>query len=66
MNISPLTVKELRLNDLKIDRVSEIMSAKIKDITIVEYAFKYNKVIITQDLDFSMLLAVLGKKSQVY
>lgn len=60
MNISPLTVEELRKKGWDIVRVSEIMSVKTKDIEILIFAKKNNKVLISQDLDFSMLLAVGG------
>lgn len=60
MNISPLTVDELRKKGWDIVRVSEIMSVKTKDIEILIFAKKNNKVLISQDLDFSMLLAVGG------
>ena len=60
MNISPLTVGKLRKLGWNIVRVSEIMDVKTKDIKLINYARKNNKVFITQDLDFSMLLAVSG------
>ena len=60
MNISPLTVDRLRKLGWNIIRVSEIMDVKTKDIKLINYARKNNKVFITQDLDFSMLLAVSG------
>ena len=60
MNISPLTVDKLRKLGWNIVRVSEIMDVKTKDIKLINYARKNNKVFITQDLDFSMLLAVSG------
>ena len=58
MNISPITVEQLKKRGWGIVRVSEVMDSKSKDITIIAYAREHNKVIITQDLDFSMLLAV--------
>ena len=60
MNISPLTVNELRKLGWNIVRVSEIMSPKAKDIEILNFARTHNKVLITQDIDFSVLLAVGG------
>lgn len=57
MNISPLTVNQLRKLGWNIVRVSELMNIRSKDIEILVYAQKYNKVLITQDLDFSLLLA---------
>lgn len=60
MNISPITVEQLRQQGLNIIRVSEIMKSNSKDKEILAYARDNNKVLITQDLDFSMLLAVGG------
>jgi predicted nuclease of predicted toxin-antitoxin system len=60
MNISPLTVGDLRRLGWSIVRVSEIMDSKSKDIAILTYAREHNKVVITQDLDFSSLLALGG------
>ena len=60
MNIAPLTVRQLRKLGWKIIRVSDAMDNSSKDIDILEYALDNDKVIITQDLDFSMLLAVGG------
>jgi predicted nuclease of predicted toxin-antitoxin system len=58
MNISPLTVKDLRMLGWNIVRIPEIMDSKSKDIYILTYARDHNKVVITQDLDFSSLLAL--------
>lgn len=60
MNISPLTLEDLRKLGWEIVRVSEVMDKRSKDVEILEYARSHNKVVITQDLDFSMLLAVGG------
>ena len=60
MNISPLTVEQLRQQGWNIIRVSEIMNSNSKDKEVLAYARDNNKVLITQDLDFSMLLAVGG------
>lgn len=60
MNTSPLTVGRLKKIGWDIIRVSEIMDVKTSDIKIINYAREKNKVFITQDLDFSMLLAVSG------
>ena len=62
MNISPLTVEGLRKIGWNIIRVSEILDRKTKDIEILTYAQDHNKVLITQDLDFSTLLALRGFK----
>jgi predicted nuclease of predicted toxin-antitoxin system len=55
MNISPLTVEHLRGRGWNITRVSEVMAKGSKDIDILLYAQKQNKVVIKQDLDFSNL-----------
>jgi len=60
MNISPLTVEQLRTYGWNIARVSEVMDKGSKDIDILIYAQKQNKVLITQDLDFSTILALSG------
>ena len=60
MNISPLTVSQLKGRGWNIIRVSEVMDKSTKDLDLLEYARRHDMVIITQDLDFSMLLAVKG------
>ncbi len=60
MNISPLTVEQLKKHGWNIVRVPEVMSRGSKDIDILIYAQKQNKVVITQDLDFSAILALRG------
>ena len=60
MNISPLTIGELKELGWKIVRVSDVMDRKSKDLEILSYAREHRKVVITQDLDFSLLLAVQG------
>ena len=60
MNISPITVEALRNHGWDITRVSEVMDEKSKDIDVLVYAQKQNKVVITQDLDFSQILALRG------
>lgn len=60
MNISPLTVEEIRNKGWDIVRVNEVMDVRSKDNEILAYARELDKVIITHDLDFSLLLAVGG------
>ncbi|HZX47767.1 MAG TPA: DUF5615 family PIN-like protein [Nitrospirota bacterium] len=60
MNISPLTVEELSSKGWDIVRVNEIMDVRSTDIEILTYAREHDKVIITHDLDFSLLLAIRG------
>lgn len=57
MNISPLTVLALRSLGYAIIRVSEKLPIDAPDDAILEFARLENRVIITQDLDFSRLLA---------
>lgn len=57
MNISPITVERLRGLSWNIIRVAESMDKTSKDIKVLDYARDHNKVVITQDLDFSALLA---------
>ena len=52
MNISPLTVAHLKDRGWDILRVSEVMDQSTKDLVILGYAREYDKIIITQDLDF--------------
>jgi len=60
MNISSLTVNELKKLGWNIVRVSEILEVQTSDIELLSFAREHNKVLITQDLDFSALLAVGG------
>lgn len=60
MNISPQTVLALQQHGWDIIRVSQILAANASDMEILDVARRENQVVITQDLDFSMLLAVGG------
>ena len=60
MNISPITVETLRNDGWDIIRVSKVMDERSKDIDVLLYAQKQNRVVITQDLDFSEILALKG------
>ena len=60
MNLSPLTVNQLKEKGWEIIRVSEVMDVRTDDIDILNYAREHNQVVITNDLDFSELLAVNG------
>ncbi|MEW6356689.1 MAG: DUF5615 family PIN-like protein [Planctomycetota bacterium] len=61
MNISPQTVEWLRGEGWDIVRVSYILPAKAPDIDVLGYARRDERVLVTQDLDFSTLLAVSGQ-----
>lgn len=58
MNVSPVTVADLRQSGWDIIRVSEVPAAKSKDDVILHYAREQQRIVITQDLDFSMILAI--------
>lgn len=58
MNVSPLTVNDLRSAGWAIVRVSSHLAANASDSTILAFARQHDYVIITQDLDFSALLAL--------
>ena len=60
MNLSPLTVKDLRADGFDMIRVSDVMPGSTSDQKILLYARKENRVIVTQDLDFSQLVAISG------
>lgn len=60
MNISPETVKSLRGEGWDIIRVSDLLPANASDQKVLELARKEDRVIVTQDLDFSALLALGG------
>jgi len=60
MNISPISVRDLRNDGWSIIRVSEVLAADSADDLILDYAREHGLVIITHDLDFSRLLAVGG------
>lgn len=63
MNLSPQTVWALQQDGLEIIRVSDVMPGTAKDRDILLYARQQDRVIITQDLDFSRLIAIAGYAS---
>jgi len=63
VHISPLTVAVLKLQGYDILRSTDLLPATAADIDILELARVEGRIIITQDLDFSMLIAV-GKYNQ--
>jgi predicted nuclease of predicted toxin-antitoxin system len=63
VHISPKTVGDLQKQGYEIIRSSEVLPANAPDINILEFARTENWVVLTQDLDFSMLV-VLSKYSQ--
>jgi predicted nuclease of predicted toxin-antitoxin system len=58
MNLSPKTVAALRLHGYEIIRVSQLLPTNASDLAILDLAQQENRVVVTQDLDFSMLLAL--------
>ena len=60
MNISPQTVTSLRQQGWNIIRIPEVLPANASDPEILSFARQENRVIVTQDLDFSMLVALGG------
>ena len=60
MNISPRTVRILVDAGYDIRRVSDVMPVSAPDKEILEYARRQAMVVLTQDLDFSALVAVSG------
>ena len=63
VHISPKTVGDLQKQGYEIIRSLEVLPANAPDINILEFARTENWVILTQDLDFSMLVA-LSRYSQ--
>jgi len=60
MHISPLTVEELRKAGYAVIRVTEKLPATASDKEIVQLAYQGKAAIITQDLDFSAIVAQSG------
>jgi predicted nuclease of predicted toxin-antitoxin system len=61
MNISPKTVEAMRKRGWDILRVSNFLPANASDQQILQFARQENRILITQDLDFSALLALAGE-----
>jgi len=60
MNISPLTVNVLAAEGIDIVRVSSLLPVNASDESILGLARQQGRVVITQDMDFSALLALGG------
>jgi predicted nuclease of predicted toxin-antitoxin system len=60
IHISPITVAALKQAEWDIIRVSDVLPTTTPDHEILEYARQENRVVVTQDLDFSMLVALGG------
>jgi predicted nuclease of predicted toxin-antitoxin system len=63
MHIAPRTVVFLRSLGHDVVRVSDVLSARASDETIVAQADQERRVVLTQDLDFSAIIALRGKTS---
>ncbi|HWM93022.1 MAG TPA: DUF5615 family PIN-like protein [Thermoanaerobaculia bacterium] len=60
LNVSPLTVEALQREGWDIVRISQRMPARTPDREILELARNEGQAIVSQDLDFSALLALGG------
>lgn len=60
MTISPKTVEALRQQGWDIVRVSQLLPVNASDQEILDLARQEDRVVVTQDLDFSALLALGG------
>lgn len=60
VHISPLTVVALQQQGYDILRVTEVLPATATDTEILELARIENRIVLTQDLDFSALVALSG------
>ena len=63
MNISPQTVSDLCRQGWDVVRVSDLMPDNSLDEDILELARRRGMVLVTQDLDFSKLIALGGYDS---
>ena len=58
VHISPLTVAALKVQGYDIVRSTDLLPATAADAEILELARVQGRVVLTQDLDFSMLVAL--------
>ena len=63
VHISPLTVADLKAQGYDIVRTTDLLPPTASDAKILELARLENRIVVTQDLDFSMFIA-LGKYDQ--
>lgn len=64
MHISPLTIECLRGCGHDVIRVPEVLPATALDAEIVATAAHQDRAILTQDLDYSDLIALSGSRSR--
>lgn len=62
LHISPRTVEHLRSLGHDVIRVSERMPATATDLEIVQFAEREGRALLTQDLDFSAIVALSGRR----
>lgn len=60
LHISPKTVEQLRSHGYDVVRVSDVMDPRSRDEQIVDHARRDGRVILTQDLDYSAIIALSG------
>lgn len=58
VHISPLTVTSLKQQGYDIVRTTDLLEANANDTEILELARVQGRIVVTQDLDFSMLVAL--------
>lgn len=61
MHISPVTIRELKARGLDVIRVSDVLDCRAPDSQILAFARDHGRIVVTQDLDFSFLLAIGGR-----
>lgn len=60
MNISPQTVQMLRQQGWNAIRVSDVLPSNTPDNIILDWAIQHQYTLVSQDLDFSGLVALSG------
>jgi predicted nuclease of predicted toxin-antitoxin system len=63
MNMSPLSVKYLRERGFDVIRISDILPANTPDPIVLEFARTHGRILVSQDLDFSKILALENQTS---
>ncbi len=63
IHLSPVMIADLQANGYDIVRITDLLLPTTSDKEILALAQQENRIILTQDLDFSMLVA-LGKYEQ--
>src|SRR5207245_7007824 len=61
LNIAPRTVSFLRSLGHDVQRVGDVLAPSATDHEIVEYARRDGRSVVTQDLDFSAIVALSGQ-----